>query len=123
MINYLFYFIGILIGLLIMLIIVYDSGDITKLFKNTKEFFGNTKSEKDELTDNINIVKIVDIPLISSDIDTVDEKDSNNVINDNTVDHFNFFKLLKAGRDPPSLFPISSNSIRESNLISVIVVL
>jgi hypothetical protein len=118
MINYLFYFIGILIGLLIMLIIVYDSGDITKLFKNTKEFFGNTKSEKDELTDNINIVKIVDIPPISSDIDTVDEKDSNNVINDNTVDHFNFFKLLKRKEFKVMISSYNNDNIKKLDWIT-----
>jgi len=118
MINYLFYFIGILIGLLIMLIIVYDSGDITKLFKNTKEFFGNTKSEKDELTDNINIVKIVDIPPISSDIDTVDEKDSNNVINDNTIDHFNFFKLLKRKEFKVMISSYNNDNIKKLDWIT-----
>jgi hypothetical protein len=118
MINYLFYFIGILIGLLIMLIIVYDSGDITRLFKNTKEFFGNAKSDKAEIGDNINIVKIVDIPPITSDIDTLDEKDSNNVINGNTEDHFNFFKLLKRKEFKVMISSYNNDNIKKLDWIT-----
>lgn len=95
MISYILYFLGILIGLLIILTIVYDSGDFKKLFKNTKEYFGNKKSAFAEISDNADIVKITDVPPISNDINTLDEKDANELENNNTNDHFNFFKLLK----------------------------
>ena len=124
MINYLFYFIGILIGLLIMLIIVYDSGDITKFFKNTNEFFGNKKTEKTEKTekaDNTDIVKIVEVPPIKSDIDTVDtadEKDSNNVTEGNTIDHFNFFKLLKRKEFKVMISSYNNDNIKKLDWIT-----
>jgi hypothetical protein len=95
MISYILYFLGILIGLLIILTIVYDSGDFKSLFKNTKEYFGNKKSAKAEISDNADIVKIVDVPPISNDINTSDEKDANELATNNTNDHFDFFKLLK----------------------------
>ena len=95
MINYFLYFLGILIGLLIILIIVYDKGDIKIFFSNTKEYFGNKKSTKDEISTLPDIVKITEVPPISNDIDTTDENDANEVTNGNTIDHFNFFKLLK----------------------------
>jgi len=95
MISYILYFLGILIGLLIILTIVYDSGDFKSLFKNTKEYFGNKKSAKAEISDNADIVKIVDVPPISNDINTSDEKVANELATNNTNDHFNFFKLLK----------------------------
>ena len=41
MINYLLYFLGILIGIFIILMIISDKGDIRTLFKNTKEYFDN----------------------------------------------------------------------------------
>ena len=119
MISYILYFLGILIGLLIIITIVYDSGDFTKLFKNTKEYFGNNKkSANDKISDNQEIIKITDVPPISNDIDITDEIDANKVTNGNTGDHFDFFKLLKRKEFKILISSYNSDNIKKLDWIT-----
>ena len=119
MISYILYFLGILIGLLIIITIVYDSGDFTKLFKNTKEYFGNNKkSANDKTSDNQEIIKITDVPPISNDIDITDEIDANKVTNGNTGDHFDFFKLLKRKEFKILISSYNSDNIKKLDWIT-----
>ena len=115
MINYLLYFLGILIGIFIILMIISDKGDIRTLFKNTKEYFdnGNTfestdiikvAKDVDEIKDNIKLYELTDIvkvPVVPLQLKGAfagnNNEDDTDVIlsNKDLIDNFNFVKLLK----------------------------
>ena len=115
MINYLLYFLGILIGIFIILMIISDKGDIRTLFKNTKEYFdnGNTfestdiikvAKEVDEIKDNIKLYELTDIvkvPVVPLQLKgafagNINEDDTDVILsNKDLIDNFNFVKLLK----------------------------
>ena len=115
MINYLLYFLGILIGIFIILMIISDKGDIRTLFKNTKEYFdnGNTfestdiikvAKDVDEIKDNIKLYELTDIvkvPVVPLQLKgafagNINEDDTDVILsNKDLIDNFNFVKLLK----------------------------
>lgn len=115
MINYLLYFLGILIGIFIILMIISDNGDIRALFKNTKEYFENDNTfestdivkvakEVDEIKDNIKLYELTDIvkvPVVPLQLKgafagNINEDDTDVILsNKDLIDNFNFVKLLK----------------------------
>ena len=115
MINYLLYFLGILIGIFIILMIISDKGDIRTLFKNTKEYFENANTfestdivkvakDVDEIKDNIKLYELTDIvkvPVVPLQLKgafagNINEDDTDVILsNKDLIDNFNFVKLLK----------------------------
>ena len=116
MINYLLYFLGILIGIFIILMIISDKGDIRTLFKNTKEYFDNgnkfestdiikVAKEVDEIKDNVKLYELTDIvkvPVVPLQLkgafagNNINDEDTDLILsNKDLIDNFNFVKLLK----------------------------
>ena len=116
MINYLLYFLGILIGIFIILMIISDKGDIRTLFKNTKEYFENANTfestdivkvakEVDEIKDNVKLYELTDIvkvPVVPLQLkgaiagNNINDEDTDLILsNKDLIDNFNFVKLLK----------------------------
>lgn len=116
MINYLLYFLGILIGIFIILMIISDKGDIRTLFKNTKEYFENDNTfkstdivkvakEVDEIKDNVKLYELTDIvkvPVVPLQLkgaiagNNINDEDTDLILsNKDLIDNFNFVKLLK----------------------------
>ena len=116
MINYLLYFLGILIGIFIILMIISDKGDIRTLFKNTKEYFENANTfestdivkvakEVDEIKDNVKLYELTDIvkvPVVPLQLkgaiagNNINDEDTALILsNKDLIDNFNFVKLLK----------------------------
>ena len=116
MINYLLYFLGILIGIFIILMIISDKGDIRTLFKNTKEYFENANTfestdivkvakEVDEIKDNVKLYEstdIVKVPVVPLQLkgaiagNNINDEDTALILsNKDLIDNFNFVKLLK----------------------------
>ena len=116
MINYLLYFLGILIGIFIILMIISDKGDIRTLFKNTKEYFDNgnkfestdiikVAKDVDEIKDNIKLYELTDIvkvPVVPLQLkgaiagNNINDEDTALILsNKDLIDNFNFVKLLK----------------------------
>lgn len=116
MINYLLYFLGILIGIFIILMIISDKGDIRTLFKNTKEYFDNANTfestdivkvakEVDEIKDNVKLYEstdIVKVPVVPLQLkgaiagNNINDEDTALILsNKDLIDNFNFVKLLK----------------------------
>jgi hypothetical protein len=116
MINYLLYFLGILIGIFIILMIISDKGDIRALFKNTKEYFDNANTfestdiikvakEVDEIKDNVKLYELTDIvkvPVVPLQLkgaiagNNINDEDTDLILsNKDLIDNFNFVKLLK----------------------------
>jgi hypothetical protein len=116
MINYLLYFLGILIGIFIILMIISDKGDIRTLFKNTKEYFDNANKfestdiikvakEVDEIKDNVKLYELTDIvkvPVVPLQLkgaiagNNINDEDTDLILsNKDLIDNFNFVKLLK----------------------------
>jgi hypothetical protein len=115
MINYLLYFLGILIGIFIILMLISDNGDIRALFKNTKEYFEN--DNKFESTDIVKVAKeveeikdksiiyeltdIVKVPVVPIHLKgafagNINDDDREVILsNKDLIDNFNFVKLLK----------------------------
>ena len=115
MINYLLYFLGILIGIFIILMLISDNGDIRALFKNTKEYFENDNKfestdivkvakEVEEMKDNSKIYELTDIvkvPVVPIHLKgafagNINDDDREVILsNKDLIDNFNFVKLLK----------------------------
>ena len=115
MINYLLYFLGILIGIFIILMIISDKGDIRTLFKNTKEYFENDNTfkntdivkvakEVDEIKDKVKLYELTDIvkvPVVPLQLKgafagNINDEDTDLILsNKDLIDNFNFVKLLK----------------------------
>ena len=116
MINYLLYFLGILIGIFIILMIISDKGDIRTLFKNTKEYFDNgnkfestdiikVAKEVDEIKDKVKLYELTDIvkvPVVPLQLkgafagNNINDEDTDLILsNKDLIDNFNFVKLLK----------------------------
>jgi hypothetical protein len=116
MINYLLYFLGILIGIFIILMIISDKGDIRTIFKNTKEYFDNANKfestdiikvakEVDEIKDNVKLYELTDIvkvPVVPLQLkgaiagNNINDEDTDLILsNKDLIDNFNFVKLLK----------------------------
>ena len=116
MINYLLYFLGILIGIFIILMIISDKGDIRTLFKNTKEYFDNgnkfestdiikVAKEVDEIKDKVKLYELPDIvkvPVVPLQLkgafagNNINDEDTDLILsNKDLIDNFNFVKLLK----------------------------
>ena len=101
MINYFLYFTGFLFGILIILIIISDNGDLKTLFKNTKEYFDNSNSDdknNDMIFDETDIVKVAVVSPVLKEVGTTNntEEEANSVLtNTEIIDNYNFNKLLK----------------------------
>ena len=115
MINYLLYFLGILIGIFIILMIISDKGDIRTLFKNTKEYFDNANTfestdivkvakEVDEIKDNVKLYEstdIVKVPVVPLQLkgaiagNNINDEDTALILsNKDLIDNFNFVKFF-----------------------------
>ena len=105
MFNYFLYFIGILIGIFLILIIISDKGYFKTLFKNSKEYFNNNNNNNNNniITNSINNIMYEKMDIIkptflkeATNANTYKEDDVNIVLsNNNIIDNFNFKKLLK----------------------------
>lgn len=105
--NYLLYIIGFLIGVFLLLVIISDNGDFTKLFKNTKEYFANTGDitvDSKEAVIKYEDTEIVRVPVVPSPslkeiigkASTASDDSVTDVIqNSDIIDNYNFTKLLK----------------------------
>ena len=104
MINYLLYIIGFLIGILVLLIIISDKGDIKTLFKNTKEYtkeyFGNDNSKigEEKKYEETEIVKVAVVapPSLKEVVPAKNDDPVASILtNSEIIDNYNFNKLLK----------------------------
>ena len=100
--NFLLYILGFLIGIFLLLVIISDNGDFTKLFKNTKEYFASsdakaTSTVKYEDTEIV-VVPVVPQPSLKEIMGKagIDSDPETAVIqNSDIIDNYNFTKLLK----------------------------
>ena len=61
--NFLLYIIGFLIGIFLLLMIISDNGDFTKLFKNTREYFASGEQAVGVIKyEDTEIVKVPVVP-------------------------------------------------------------
>ena len=101
MINYFLYITGFLFGILIILIIISDNGDLKTLFKNTKEYFDNSNIDdknNDMIFDETDIVKVAVVSPVLKEVSITNNtgEEANSVLtNTEIIDNYNFNKLLK----------------------------
>lgn len=101
MINYFLYITGFLFGILIILIIISDNGDLKTLFKNTKEYFDNSNTadkNNDMIFDETDIVKVAVISPVLKEVGVTNNtgEEANSILtNTEIIDNYNFNKLLK----------------------------
>jgi len=100
--NFLLYIIGFLIGIFLLLMIISDNGDFTKLFKNTREYFASGEQAVGVIKyEDTEIVKVPVVPQpslkeITGKADTASDDPETAVIqNSDIIDNYNFTKLLK----------------------------
>ena len=101
MINYFLYITGFLLGVLIVLIMITDIGNIKNLFTNTKEYFnnGSINTEGDIAKyEETEIIKVAVVePVLQEVIIPTNNTEGVKSVLTNTeiIDNFNFNKLLK----------------------------
>ena len=103
--NYLLYIIGFIIGIFLLLVIISDNGDFTKLFKNTKEYFADAGASAGASAgikyEDTEIVKVPFVPppslkeIIGKAGTVSDDPETVVIQNSDIIDNYNFTKLLK----------------------------
>jgi hypothetical protein len=124
MINYFLYITGFLFGIFIILIIISDNGDLTTLFKNTKEYFDNSNTNdknNDMIFDESNIVKVAVVSPVLKEVGITNntEEEANSVLtNTEIIDNYNFNKLLKKKEMRVLISSYNNDNVNNLNWLS-----
>jgi hypothetical protein len=124
MINYFLYITGFLFGIFIILIIISDNGDLTTLFKNTKEYFDNSNTDdknNDMIFDESNIVKVAVVSPVLKEVGITNntEEEANSVLtNTEIIDNYNFNKLLKKKEMRVLISSYNNDNVNNLNWLS-----